>query len=142
LSFEDDVSDLLYTPGEFCYTIKANETPGFNIAFNSFSNQRCITQEPKIWVPNSFVVGGFNNTFQPVISFADFERYEMYIFNRWGDLVYETDLIEEGWNGAAKGKEDGETLMEGVYTYFIKVQDGAGRVYERRGTLTLLNGKE
>lgn len=142
LSFEDDVSDLLYTPGEFCYTIKANETPGFNIAFNSLSNQRCITQEPKIWVPNAFVVGGVNNTFQPVISFADFERYEMYIFNRWGDLVYETDLIEEGWNGSANGAENSETLMEGVYTYFIKVQDGAGRVYERRGTLTLLYGQE
>ena len=137
-SFEDDVSDLLYTPGEFCYTIQAVENPGFTIPFTSLSNQLCLTQEPKIWIPNAFVVGGFNNTFQPVISFADFDRYEMFIFNRWGDLVYETDLIEEGWDGSA-GKE---TLMEGVYTYFIRVQDGAGRVYERRGTLTLLNAEE
>lgn len=136
-SFEDDVSDLLQSPGEFCYSIEAIEAGG-GITFNSFSNQMCLTLEPKIWVPNAFMVGGFNNVFNPVITFADFDRYRMIIYGRWGDIIYETVDIQEGWDGTFGG----EIAPQGVYAYFVSVQDGSGQVYEERGTVTLLIADE
>ena len=137
INYEDDVSDLLFTPGEFCYTIEAVENTG-NVPFSSFSNQRCLTLQPKIWIPNAFLVGGFNDTFNPVISFADFEKYKMVIYGRWGDVMFSTEDVTEGWDGTFKGS----LAPQGVYAYFITIQDGSGQVFDNRGTLTLLINDE
>ncbi|MCH2197503.1 MAG: gliding motility-associated C-terminal domain-containing protein [Flavobacteriales bacterium] len=137
--FEDDVSDLLYTEGEFCYQIFASEMPGgVFLPEGSISNELCITQEPVIWIPNAFVVDGFNKEFRPVISFADFDNYRMQIYSRWGNLIFETDQIDEAWDGTYRG----EFVREGMYAYYITVADGAGRLYERRGTVVLLKASE
>lgn len=133
--YEDDVSQLLYTEGEFCYTIVALENPNtFSFPDASVSNEICLTQEPVIWIPNAFVVNGYNNIFLPVISFADFDNYRMEIYSRWGGIIFESDDIAEGWDGSFNG----ELVPEGLYAYYISVSDGAGRIFEERGTLTLL----
>ncbi|MGB0423722.1 MAG: gliding motility-associated C-terminal domain-containing protein, partial [Flavobacteriales bacterium] len=137
INYEDDVSDLLFTPGEFCYTIEAIENTG-GTPFTSFSNQRCLTLLPKIWIPNAFLVGGYNDVFNPVISFADFEKYKMVIYGRWGDVMFTTEDITEGWDGTFKGS----LAPQGVYAYFVTIQDGAGQVFDSRGTLTLLIADE
>lgn len=135
--YEDDVSGFLYTEGEFCYRIEALEIPNFlGLQGTSSSNILCLSQEPKIWVPNAFIVDGFNNTFSPIISFADFTNFKMIIFSRWGDFVYETNDIFAPWDGTMNGK----LVQEGAYVYYIAVNDGEGRLYERRGTVTMLVG--
>ena len=137
LFYEDDVRDLVFTEaeGEFCYTIIAVEEPNLiTIPSASVSNEFCLTQEPVIWVPNAFVVDGFNNIFKPVISFADFDNYQMEIYSRWGDLIFRTTDINVGWDGVFKT----ELVPEGVYAYYISIADGAGKLIERRGKLTML----
>lgn len=138
--YEDDVSGLLYTDGQFCYTIEAVEIPSnlLGISHSSFSNELCLSQEPKIWIPNAFIVDGFNNTFRPVISFADFQNYKMFIFSRWGDIIYETNDINAPWDGTMNG----EFVQEGSYAYYITVEDGKGRAYEQSGYVLMLNSKE
>ncbi len=134
-SYEDDVSELLYTKGDFCYTIVAVEEPnGISIPDAAFSNELCITQDPVIWTPNAFVVDGFNKIFRPVISFADFDNYQLEVYSRWGDIIFTTDDIQQGWDGTFNGS----LVPEGLYAYYIYVADGAGRVYEERGTVTML----
>ncbi|MFT4779771.1 MAG: gliding motility-associated-like protein, partial [Flavobacteriales bacterium] len=77
---------------------------------------------------------GFNRVFRPVISFADFDNYQLEIYSRWGDILFTTADIQEGWDGTFKG-----TLVpEGLYAFYIFIADGAGRVYEERGTVTML----
>jgi len=99
-SFEDDVADLLFTKGDFCYTIVAiEESNGISIPDAAFSNELCITQDPVIWTPNAFVVDGFNKVFRPVISFADFDNYQLEVYSRWGDILFTTTDIQEGWDG-------------------------------------------
>lgn len=139
LFYEDDVIDYLLTKGEFCYTIEAVENPNFlGITETSLSNEVCVSQDPKIWIPNAFVVNGVNNEFFPVISFADFDNYLMLIYDRWGTVIFETRDIEEGWNGEVNGK----LVQEGQYMYFISVVDGYGNYYERKGGLVMLVGAE
>jgi gliding motility-associated-like protein len=139
LVYEDDVSTLLYTDGQFCYTIEAVEIPStlLGISHSSFSNELCLSQEPKIWIPNAFVVDGFNNTFRPVISFADFQNYKMSIFSRWGDIIYETNDINAPWDGTMNGK----LVQEGSYAYFISVEDGKGRAYDQSGYVLMINSR-
>lgn len=133
--YEDDVSELLYTEGEFCYYVVAVESPNNQfVTQTSTSNILCLTQSPVIWVPNAFVVNGFNREFKPVISFADFDNYKMLVYSRWGDVIFETTDIEEGWDGSFRG----ELVPEGLYAFYISVADGAGRIFEERGTVTML----
>ena len=138
-TWEDDVSGLLYSPGDFCYLVEATDAlsgPSGSINY-AFSNELCLTQEPVIWIPNAFMVGGINEVFKPVVSFADFSNFRMEILSRWGDVLFATDDIDAGWNGM----HNGAFAPEGSYGYFITIQDGAGRIYDRQGMVHLLNGE-
>lgn len=136
--YEDDVSMLLFTEGKFCYRIEAVEAPSVLGTHSSFSNEICLAQRPVIWIPNSFVVDGYNSTFSPVISFADFSNYKMIIYSRWGDVIYETTDINQPWDGAMNGK----TVQEGTYTYFVSVKDGEGREFNNTGYVVMLVDRE
>lgn len=138
-TWEDDVSGLLFSPGDFCYLVEATDAlPGPSGGINyAFSNALCLTQEPVIWIPNAFLVGGVNEVFKPVVSFADFTNFRMEIQNRWGDVLFSTDDIETGWDGM----HNGAIAPEGTYGYFMTIQDGAGRIYDRQGLVHLLNGE-
>jgi gliding motility-associated-like protein len=138
-NFEDDVTDLLLTPGEFCYTIEAlNDPSSFGGSAFSWSNQVCLQMEPKIWIPNAFMVNGFNNIFTPVIGYADFDSYSMNIYSRWGDLVFSTNDITVGWDGRTGNKY----VPEGLYAYLVTIRDGEGITHNRKGTVTMLFGSE
>jgi gliding motility-associated-like protein len=135
--YEDDVSSMLYTPGEFCYRIEAVEGDNsFGLPTTAMSNELCLTQEPKIWVPNAFITGGFNNTWRPVISFADLETYLLIVYDRVGNGIFESTDPNESWDGTYKG----EVVQDGSYAFYLGVRDGEGRLYETAGHVLKLNG--
>jgi len=138
-TWEDNVSALLYSPGDFCYLIEATDVlPGPAGGINyALSNELCLQQEPVVWIPNAIIVGGANSTFQPVVSFVDFTNYRLEIHNRWGDILFSTEDFETGWDGTFKG----QIVPEGTYGYSITIQDGSGRYYDRHGLVHVLNGE-
>ncbi|MEZ4800484.1 MAG: gliding motility-associated C-terminal domain-containing protein [Flavobacteriales bacterium] len=137
--YEDDVSALEFSPGDFTYKIEAvsNPSPIYPGIYSAFSNEIRLSLLPVIWVPNAFVVDGFNTTFGPVVRFADMDTYRMIIYSRWGDVIFDTTDITEQWDGFMNGRP----VQEGVYVYYISVKDGQGRLEERRGTVTLLSAR-
>lgn len=137
LAFSDDLEPFLSSKGQFCYRIQANSEPISyfpNETFYSYSNEKCLDQEPLIWIPNAMMIHGNNNLFFPVISFADTSIYSMNIFSRWGDYVFETDKLSEKWDG----QMNGDYVHENAYVYYITVKDGRGVLHERRGLITVL----
>lgn len=61
--------------------------------------------------------------------------FELKIFNRWGELLYENPgMFNQGWDGTY----DGEPQDVGVYTYFIKATGMDGRTIRQSGNITLL----
>lgn len=57
-------------------------------------------------VPNAFRPGGVNNTFKAYASSLEaINNFTMYIFNRWGQQVYVSEDIDQGWDGRIDGKE-------------------------------------
>ena len=75
-----------------------------------------------IYTPNTFTPDGdeFNNTFGPVFP-PNYELtgYSMIIFNRWGELIFETRDPAFGWDGTYKGRP----CQDGTYTWKIVVTD-------------------
>ena len=71
------------------------------------------------YIPNTFTPNKdeFNNVFLPVFT-AGFDPYDfaMLIFNRWGELIFETHNSEVGWDGYYNGN----LMSDGVYVYKIE----------------------
>lgn len=109
------------------------------------SNEGCeddITRKliilPKItaFIPNAFIPDGVgvaeNERFY--ITANDFGAIDIKIFSRWGELLYQSDDITEGWDGRYKG----DLAPEGVYFYIVNITDLLGDAFLYKGTITLL----
>jgi hypothetical protein len=53
------------------------------------------------YIPNAFTPGGKNPIFLPVILYGDASTYVLKVFNRWGQMVFETKDLGEGWDGTS-----------------------------------------
>lgn len=137
-AMDDNVESLSQSPGKFCYYVEASETGNASgINATSTSNVACSVQHEEVWVPNAFIEGGYNNTFQPVLAYADVNGYELTIFNRWGQAIWTTNNPYQAWNGQVNGT----TVPQGVYAWYCSFRNGAGRTVEKRGTVTFLPGR-
>lgn len=138
-TYADDVSGLTATSGRFCYSVMAiegNNPAGVNAT--STSNIACAVQEELVYIPNAFVVGGQNPVFRPELAYADVSEYELTIINRWGQVFWTTNDPAEAWDGTAGGRP----VPIGVYAYYCNFKNGAGREFEKRGTVTMLMAVE
>lgn len=135
-SYQDSIGGLNFS-GKLCYRVLALEgTNLFNNPMGSYSNVACTVIEPLIFVPNAFFPAGINHVFRPVIRNFREEQYRMTIFDRWGQVVFQTSNYLEGWNG--KMGNVGAELETATYVYMIEVYDGNGEQIVTRGHVTLL----
>jgi len=75
------------------------------------------------YVPNSFTPDGdpFNQTFQPVFTAGyDPQDFHMVIYNRWGEVIFETYDANVGWNGKYA---DFGYVKDGTYVWTIEFQE-------------------
>ncbi len=88
-----------------------------------------------IGIPNAFSPNndGLNETFKPYLP-APVTNYSMQIFNRLGQLVFETNQSSVGWDGTFKGAAQDP----GTFVYSISLKDYRGETTRRRGTVVLI----
>jgi gliding motility-associated-like protein len=60
----------------------------------------------------------------------------MWIFDRWGSLIWETKKWGEGWDGRANGGKD--IAQEDVYVWKIKCYDALGKKHAMVGHVSLV----
>ena len=93
--------------------------------------------ESKLSFPNAFSPNGDNEN--PKFKAKDYQslvEFHAYIFNRWGQKLYEWTDPAEGWDGTYKGKP----VKEGVYFLLCKAKGADGREYIIRKDVNLLRG--
>lgn len=102
------------------------------------STQNTVVIEPAFhfYIPNAFSPNGdgINDTFGGKGS--GFTDYKLYIFSRWGDLVYKSDDYNKPWNGKFQNKND--IHAPSVFVYKIIVTDFSGEKHTYMGHVTLL----
>jgi len=98
-----------------CYYITAVDSAQYGNE-SAPSNIVCTDNCPSYWLPNIFTPNGdgINDWFIP-FPYQFVESVEMRIFNRWGQLVFETNDPDIRWNGT--NMVNGKPLAEGVYYY-------------------------
>jgi gliding motility-associated-like protein len=88
------------------------------------------------YIPNSFTPNGdgLNETFSA--QGIDVTFFKMTIFNRWGELLYETSDREKGWDG----KFQGEYVPGGEYVYVIQYANTCSfdQVFQKKGTVAVV----
>lgn len=129
-TFEDitnDPDNQLYV-----YVVLANaNTPGLGQAI---SNELTMIKEPHLNYPAAFTPNG-DNLNDVFFVFGQFvEKFEMNIFNRWGELLFTSDNLETGWDG----KFNGTIQPEGTYAFVANLTDQTGHTFKRSGSVVLL----
>lgn len=108
------------------------ESEGTTVLLYAYSNLGCsdtasyyIGFDPGLvyYIPNSFTPDAdqFNQTFLPIFtSGIDPYNYQMLIYNRWGEVIFESLDPEIGWDGTFG--QQGNPCPVGTYTYMITVK--------------------
>ncbi len=89
-----------------------------------------------IVIPNSFTPNNdnVNDVLSPVALGIEQDSYTFSVFNRWGQLVFSSKSIEEGWDGKHKGR----VVPDGNYVWKISFKEKDGvRIFERTGHVTV-----
>ncbi|MCX6247571.1 MAG: gliding motility-associated C-terminal domain-containing protein [Bacteroidetes bacterium] len=131
-SWQDSSTDSVFTvtdPGTYWVMVTYDKcTTGDTVL---------ITECPaELWFPSAFTPNGdgVNDLFRPKgISISNFH---MTIFNRWGQMLYETDNMERGWDGTAKGILCPPDTYTFVTTY--EGTDNPGSKKKMQGSFILL----
>lgn len=91
--------------------------------------------EQKLYLPNAFTPNndGLNDIFRPIFT-GPATKFDFRIFNRWGQLIFQTNTPNEGWNGMFKGTAQ----PKDVYVYYITAEGGCNGTFERKGTFVLI----
>ena len=138
-TYVDSVDTFTIGNGTFCYFVVGYEGPGnfLGILANSKSNIDCAEQGANFFVPNAFATDAWmpeNRVFKPVTLFVSRDEYEFTIWDRWGQKVFRTKDLNEGWDG----KIYGQMAKQGVYVYSFKYLTALGEHLEKKGTITLI----
>ena len=101
-------------------------------------NSIIIEKGFRIYVPNVFTPDrdGVNDMFGPVGTFGAVSDYTMQIYNRWGELIFESDDPSKYWDGTYF-KND-KHVPEGNYVYFINIIDDYGEQFSYTGNFIMV----
>lgn len=90
-------------------------------------------QMPNAFTPNN---DGLNDDFRGKGYLPGLREYNLSIWNRWGEKVYETSDPNSGWNG--EYQNEGQQAMAGVYVFVVRYIGPRGEPYEQKGHVTLI----
>lgn len=141
--------------GETAQTYTATEAGTYSVDLINIygcpsSDETLLIEDctPRITGPNAFrpssnvqAHGEFaNQNFKLFTFFIDDEDFEVFIFNRWGEMVYHTTERDFRWNGGYNNSA-GQPLPAGTYTYVVRYRSSYRPdegIKEQRGGVVLL----
>ncbi len=122
--------------------IKFIDTGEAHIKLISVNSMGCIDSSIKVidikdeqlYIPDAFTPNGdgLNDTFKP--GGIGIKSYHMQVFNGWGQQLFETNNMQDGWNGSYEGTP----VQDGVYTYFGEATGHSGKIFNFSGSVTIL----
>lgn len=137
--FRHEMTNLLQTNANFCYKLLTHYILDTSWHIHdtiqqAWSQKECIALRTVLWMPNAFKVGGVTPTFKPKLVFFTSNDFNMKIFNRWGQEIFETNDPYLGWNGTMK---NGSQAAEESYIYIVSYTGNDGVVVTKTGNFIL-----
>jgi len=116
---------------EYSYRVKASSVVS---GFESFSNIISYRRNAGVFVPDAFTPNGdgFNDVLEA--KSTRLKSFDFSVFNRWGEVVFRSDVLTNGWDG----KINGINAPVGSYIYKVTFVDDINQTVEKSGTFMLL----
>lgn len=119
--------------------INGNDTIAYTQEYwDEIGPMRVTISESKLEMPNAFSPNGdgINDIYKAKDGYQSIIEFHAYIFNRWGQKLYEWDDPAGGWDGKYNGKD----VKQGVYFVLVKAKGADGRTFNIRRDVNLLRG--
>jgi len=150
ISYDWTIMDMYYLNAPEPIFTFPSEAPGeYNVCLLVTNADGCtdlscgtvvVNDQFNIFVPNCFTPNkdGRNELFKPSIRGESLiQTYEFQIFNRWGDVLFKTNDINDGWYGEVDGGE--YFAIDAVYSWRIKILPNNGQEpFEQTGHVTIV----
>jgi gliding motility-associated-like protein len=135
-NFGDGFTSDLYSPQHMYETYDSSKVTliAYNSALCSDTVSKIVSHITglfsAIYIPNAFTPNndGLNDLFE-IKGFNNCEDIEFKIYNRWGEVIFKTNDINDYWDGTYQGQK----VEGGVYVYELR-----GETFERRGAVTVI----
>jgi gliding motility-associated-like protein len=140
-STEQNPQNIYTTPGSFeVVLVAANDNCIDSTLYTFFIGDELFVFVPNSFTPNDDLV---NDVFAASMVGAEIAEFSMMIFNRWGELIFQTEDQLRGWNGAVQNKSTGENgtyyAPDGAYVWYITIQkDNGAEVFEYTGHVIVM----
>ena len=90
--------------------------------------------EPLVFVPNTFTPNDDGKNDILYVRSSILTEFTLRIYDRWGELIFESSSLDKGWDGSYKGK----MCEQGVYDYYLQGVCINGEKIIKKGNITLL----
>lgn len=144
-----DSTSFLWSPPDFlscvnCLSPVANPDSSAtyyltvtNVYNCSFTDSVIVTVEylPNgVFIPNIFSPNGDGKNDMIFVHGSHIDKLELFIYDRWGEKVFETFSKDLGWDGTYKGKR----LNSAIFVYYLNVTFADGTEFHKHGNITLI----
>ncbi|HET9824997.1 MAG TPA: gliding motility-associated C-terminal domain-containing protein, partial [Chitinophagaceae bacterium] len=116
------------------YSITATDNYGCQRIFaTNVVEQKCEDCAPSL--PNAFTPNGdgHNDIFRPKL-FCNISEFDLQVFDRWGEKVFESHNAANGWDGTFSGSK----MVTGVYVYLLQYKTASHLSKSTTGTVVLI----
>jgi gliding motility-associated-like protein len=115
------------------YQAEVSNACGMSSTYIIVEDEECFYS---LFIPNAFTPDGdgLNDIFRPVGERV--RLFNMQIFDRWGTMVFETDHIDQGWNGSYRN--NGYYCEAGIYAIKYTIEWENGDIEEKLGHVSLI----
>jgi gliding motility-associated-like protein len=121
VSTDEGVNNVSYpydTPGTYPVILYVENAFG---CFDTIRKDVNVISDIILYAPNTFTPDDdeFNQTWKFYISGIDIYDFDLFIYNRWGEVIWESHDPNVGWDGTYAGK----IVQEGTYNWVMRVAD-------------------
>lgn len=137
LEYTDNVAGFTGSVSRITYLVEAFEgdTNAWGFQETSRSNEALAEQESVIYLPNAILPrSAANNLLKPISVFVGQEGYTLRVYNRWGQLLFQTSDPGQGWDGTYNG----QWVEGGVYVYLVTYRNAMNQQKVQKGNVAVI----
>lgn len=142
--YEEDTEYTFTKAGSHSIVVYATFTKGNDVIqygqeyWDETGPLRVTISESKLEMPNAFSPNGdgINDIYKAKDGYQSLVDFHAYIFNRWGQKLFEWTNPADGWDGKYKGKD----VAQGVYFVLVEAKGADGKTYKIKRDVNLLRG--
>lgn len=116
------------------YIVTVSMQSGLAVCTATAKLHVAVLEPEPVYVPNAFTPNGDGNNDMFMVYGQDIKTASLKVFNRWGELVFESNNQFSGWDGTYKG----QPAPTSVYTYVAEITYLNNTATDRKGTVNLI----